>query len=517
MFTKMSKGFVLRKFGKRFDAADRFGMVAPNNASSVASANGFSLVGLLAVVLVIAALAVAVFHPASLHLASGMTALGFAGIVETPKAPAKIREMQANLKALVKELEVGQQEMIAGPISQTRGEELEEKAREMEELQGHLDKYNKIAGILKGAKEVRDVMLPQTEENISRKRLYTTPGHLFITAQDFKTFRAAHPMSGWSGNVKVGNRLGKKVLLTGKDAVDFETKAFNSADLPSLGTDSIIPYDRDPELVRFEEPEILTIRDILNVVPTTSDTVKYVKYTTTQRGAGSQAAPGDLKAFLRLSTELKSVSVETIAVLSKITEQDIDDAPRLVGLINGEMSLDVKVEEERQLTWGDGTNGTLNGLFSSDASIPEFARSEAGDTIIDTIRKMRTDLRKARVTPNFVAIDPIDWEGVELAKGSTNYYIWGLVSDMRGPRIWSLPVIESDAMTNPETGERRVLMGDGKRGATIYDRAQLQLAVGFMDDDFGRNLRTLRCEERVALAVKRNFAFEFFQTEEPNS
>ncbi len=315
----------------------------------------------------------------------------------------------------------------------------------------------------------------------------------------------------------MGHRLGKKVLLTGKAALEFETKAFNSADLPTLGTDSIIPYDRDPELVRFEEPEILTIRDILNVVPTTSDTVKYVKYTTTQRGAQSQANPGDLKAFLRLSTELKSTSVETIAVLSKITEQDIDDAPRLVGLINGEMSLDVKVEEERQLTWGDGSNGSLNGLFSSDASIPEFARAEAGDTIIDTIRKMRTDLRKARVTPNFVAIDPIDWEGVELAKGSTNYYIWGLVSDMRGPRIWSLPVIESDAMTNPETAERRVLMGDGKRGATIYDRAQLQLAVGFMDDDFGRNLRTLRCEERIALAVKRNFAFEFFQTEEPNS
>jgi HK97 family phage major capsid protein len=321
---------------------------------------------------------------------------------------------------------------------------------------------------------------------------------------------------GFSRPVLIGKGLGQRVMLSGQDAVDFEKKAFNSADLGAYGTDSIIPVDRDPELVRYAEPEILTIRQFLTSVPTTSDAVKYVKYTTTQRAADTQVNRGDPKAFLRMNTTLLTVNVETIAVLSKVTEQDIDDAPRLVGLINGEMTLDTKVEEEQQIVWGSGT-GELAGIFASSNSVAEFNRAAVGDTVIDTIRKMRTDLRKNRVFPNFVAIDPIDWEGVELAKGTTNYYIWGLVSDMRGPRIWSIAAVESDAMTNRETGERRVLIGDGPRGATIYDRMGVQLAVGFMDDDFGRNLRTLRCEERLALAVKRPFAFEFSTTKAPNS
>ena len=93
-------------------------------------------------------------------------------------------------------------------------------------------------------------------------------------------------------------------------------------------------------------------------------------------------------------------------------------------------------------------------------------------------------------------------------------YIFGLVETLRGPRIWSLNVVESDGMTHPTTGERRILMGDGIRGATVYDRHQVRLAIGFVDDDFARNLRTLRAEERLALAVKRAFAFSYVTTAE---
>jgi len=514
MLQRISRGFVLRKFGKRFDAVDEMGLMVRNQSHDPSPGRiGLEALG-LGVICALVFVAIVMFHPHAVHLALSPFApmIGLAGITAPksgtePKKPAKIREMEANMKALANE-------MAAGVISQERGEELEEKAKEMEELQDHLDRYNKIAGVVRSSREVKDVTLP-SNENIARKRLFTTPGHLFVGSKEFKIFQANQ--TGWSGKVAAGTRLGKNVLLTGQEAADFESKAFDPANLAALGTDSIIPYDRDPELVRYQEPEILTIRDMLNVVPTTSDTIKFVKYTTVARGAAPQSSRGGLKAFIKMSTELVSTSVETIAVLAKVTEQDIDDAPRLVGLINGEMTLDVKVEEEEQLAWGDGLNGSLKGLFHPDNGIPEFNRAAGGDTLIDTIRKMRTDLRKVRTTPNFVAIDPTDWEQVELAKGTTNYYIWGLISDMRGPRIWSLQVVESDGMTNLETGERRVLMGDGKRGATIYDRAGIQLAVGFMDDDFGRNLRTMRCEERLALGVKRSFAFEYLVTDEPSS
>lgn len=452
--------------------------------------------------------------------AAGAFALAFPAVATpsksgTEKRPAKIREMEANLKALAKELEAGQVEMTAGPISAERGEELEQKAKEMEELQGHLDRYNRIAGIVSDSKRVDKVTLPG-EEGGRRKLLYTTPGHLFVASEAFKQYRG-QGKQGWSAKVDIGQRLGKRVRLVGDDAIEFERKAFDPATLSDLGDDAIVEVDRDRELVRFEEPEILTIRDVLTVVPTSSDSIRFVRHVSTDRAAASQATRGGSKPYLKVTFEPDTVAVETIAVLSKVTEQDIDDAPRLVGFINGEMTLDVRVEEERQLLWGTGTNGQLKGLFHADHALPEFDRAQVGDTVIDTIRRMRTNLRKRRVNPTFVTVDPLDWETIELTKGTDERYIWGLIADLRGPRIWSLRVVESDAMTNQDTNERRLLMGDGVRGATIYDRNSIRLAAGYVDDDFARNLRTLRAEERLALAVKRAFAFEWTTTAEASS
>ncbi len=435
---------------------------------------------------------------------------------KTEKKPANIRQMEADFKALAKELEIGQAEMAAGAITEARGKELEEKAQEMETLQKHIDQYNRVSGIVRDARKVDSPTLPGTgQDGRSNKSVLTTPGHLFVASDGFRQFRVAK--SGWSAKVEVRS-LGRRVRLDGEEAAAFEAKAFDPATLSDLGADALIPQQVERDPIRFEEPEILTIRDVLNVVPATSDSIRYVRHTGTVRAAESQAERGGLKPFLKITATSVTTNVETIAVLAKVTEQDVDDAPRLVAMINGEMRLDVRVEEERQLLWGSGASGELEGLFVVESSpgvpaIPEFNRAGVDDTVIDTIRRIRTDLRKARVTPNFVTIDPLDWEEVEVAKGSDLHYIWGLISDLRGPRIWSLRVVESDAMTNADTGERRILVGDGIRGATLYDRHDVRLAIGFMDDDFGRNLRTLRAEERIALALKRSWAFEYAVTE----
>jgi HK97 family phage major capsid protein len=522
-----SRGFVLRTVDGVFGACALIASSTGTRMRGWSRPSMLQTVGafMMMCLPVFALLAVAVLVMAvAPHLVISKLAFAFAGEAAvtkksgTPdKKPAKIREMESNLKALAKELELGQTEMTAGPISTERGEELEAKAQEMEELQSHLDRYNKIAGIVSASKQVERVTLPD-ETGGSRKMVHTTPGHLFVASEAFRQYRA-QGKQGWSAWADMKSKFGKTVRLLGDDARSFEAKAFDPATLSDLGTDAVIEIDRDRELVRFAEPEYLTIRDMLNEVSTTSDAIRYVKHTATTRpavGTQVQATRGGLKPWLHLTFVPTTVSVETIAVLAKVTEQDVDDAPRLVGYINGEMTLDVKVAEEQQLLWGTGADGQILGLFM-DVDIPEFNRAGGGDTVIDTIRKMRTDLRKKRVVPTFVALDPIDWEEVELTKGTTAQYIWGLVTDLRGPRIWSLRVVESDAMTHIDNGERRILVGDGVRGATIYDRHDVRLAIGYVDDDFARNLRTLRAEERLALAVKRPFAFEYAITQAAGS
>jgi hypothetical protein len=430
-------------------------------------------------------------------------------------AEENIRQIRKDLAEGYRYLEVAEAKLAQGNVPSAEVDEINKKAMEVEGLQAKVNQYDKIAGIAKKGREVKEPTMPAYGE--PRRGIRTSPGDIFVKSSSFQAYKA-QGMQGWSGKVDV-KRLSRTVDLYGEEAEKYlarlESKDFPGVGiaLPTIGVDSIIPIQRDPDLVRFEEPEILTMRDVLTVLPATSDTIRIVR-TEYTRAAAPQAAKGGLKPYSGAETTSETVPVQTIAVLHKISEQDVEDSPRLVGIINGEMRLDVRVEEERQLLWGTGAGGEITGLYGQGVSAFEFAREQVGDTLIDRIRRMRTDLRKRGVTPNAVMIDPIDWENIELAKGSTNdHYHWGLISTLRGPMIWGLRVIESDAMTNPaDNNSRRILMGDFVRGATLYDRHDVRLAVGYVDDDFARNLRTLRAEERLALGVKRAHAFSWTQT-----
>lgn len=441
---------------------------------------------------------------------------------------SEIKRIERERQALLRDLEIGEKEMLAGDVPQSRIDELQAKAKEVEQYQAQIEQYNRVAGIVRDSRKIDAPHLPG-ENGRPQSKLVTSPGHIFAYSDPVRQYKAVSKQ-GWSAWVDIKNARGKRVVLTGDEADAFRVKsvqgAFDVNDLPDFG-DGVIEPHRDPDLVRFEEPDILTIRDVMSVTPVTTDAVRFTKFEIT-RAAASQmladsnpaTARGGLKPYLTVEAAVVTTQVETIAVLSKVSEQDIDDAPRLVAVINNEMRMDVRAEEERQLIWGDGAARNLEGLFEQGVEDYEFDRAAQGDTIIDTLRRMQTDLRKRRVfgqsSPVATAalIDPIDWEDVELQKSTSDeHYIWAVVRDRQGPRIWSMRVIESDAMTNPTTGERRIVVGDFRRGATLYDRHDVRLAVGFVDDDFARNLRTLRAEERLALGVKRPWAFTWAQTE----
>lgn len=428
---------------------------------------------------------------------------------------SELKRIEAERKALLKDLELGEAEMRAGNVPQARVDDLVEKAKQVEAYDQQISNYNRISGAVKSSKTVDSPTLPGGGP--MSNRLITSPGHIFAMSDAVRQYRAIGKQ-GWSAYVDIKNARGKRAVLYGEEADAFRVKAaYDPNTLPSFAEEVIAPT-RDPDLIRSEELDILTVRDVMNVTPITTDAVRFTKFEVT-RAAASQAGRGGLKPYIDVAVTVDSTDVETIAVLAKVAEQDIDDAPRLVNVINNEMRMDVRAEEERQLIWGDGTSNNLEGLFTQGVEAWEFTRAEVGDTIIDTIRRMRTDLRKRRVigqaapVGTAVLIDPIDWEDVELTKSTADeHYIWGVVQTVRGPQIWSLRVVETDAMTNPDTGARRIVVGDFLRGATLYDRQDVRMAVGFVDDDFARNLRTLRAEERLALGVKRPWAFSWTET-----
>ena len=88
-----------------------------------------------------------------------------------------------------------------------------------------------------------------------------------------------------------------------------------------------------------------------------------------------------------------------------------------------------------------------------------------------------------------------------LTKDSQGNYILGSPGGMAQPSLWGLPVIPTKAMTLGS-----FLVGDFRSAATLYDRWAPRVEVGYVNDDFTKNLVTILAEERVALAVKNPLA-----------
>lgn len=258
----------------------------------------------------------------------------------------------------------------------------------------------------------------------------------------------------------------------------------------------------------------LTIRDLISVRRTGSDTVEYVRQTAHTNAAAvvpeaQSAAPidgttvtpviGGLKPEGSWAFERVSTSVKTIAEWVPVTKRALADAAQLEDLIRDELSKDIAEREEEQILAGDGVGENITGILSTSG-----IQSQAFDTdIFVSVRKAITKARTVgRVVPNAVLMNPLDVETVDLAREDGGRF-YGAGPFSMGPRtLWSLPIVESETIS-----AGTAVVGDFSK-AVLWDREDT--TVTFSDshaDFFIRNLVAVLAEERVAFGVTRPAAF----------
>lgn len=258
----------------------------------------------------------------------------------------------------------------------------------------------------------------------------------------------------------------------------------------------------------------LTIRDLISVRRTGSDTLEYVRQTAHTNAAkpvpeAQSAAPidgntvttvtGGLKPEGSWAFERVSTSVKTIAEWVPVTKRALADAAQLEDLIRDELSKDIAEAEEAQILTGDGVGENLTGILSTSG-----IQSQGFDTdVFVSVRKAITKARTVgRVVPNAVLMNPLDVETVDLAR-ETGGRFYGAGPFTMGPRtLWSLPIVESETIA-----AGTAVVGDFSK-AVLWDREDT--TVTFSDshaDFFVRNLVAVLAEERVAFGVTRPAAF----------
>lgn len=243
----------------------------------------------------------------------------------------------------------------------------------------------------------------------------------------------------------------------------------------------------------------LTIRDVITNLETNSDTVEFVRVTTETNAAApvaeATAASGGsgVKPESTLAFERVSAPVKTIAHWIPATKRALSDAAQLRGLIDAFLRYGLEEELEDQIVTGDGAGENFTGILNTSGT-----QAQAFDTdLLTTSRVARRKVRTVgRRIPNAFILHPEDWEDFDLLQDNEARYFFGGPLAMGTPRLWGLPVIESEALT-VGTG----LVGDFSV-CVLWDRESASISISDSHSDFFiRNLVAILAELRAAFGI----------------
>ena len=284
------------------------------------------------------------------------------------------------------------------------------------------------------------------------------------------------------------------------------TERFELKDITSAANSAgaIAVSQRDMRIYRDPADRPTHLRDVMDVQQTESGSIEfYVDHGGFSNEAGPQDGELASKAKSGLVLEEKVSPVKTIAHHVIASRQVLDDAPMLRGYIDGRLSYGLRLEEDRQILYGDGTGGSLTGIFNT-AGVQDHGSLPSNTDLVTHVRRAMTKARLSEYPVTGILMNPADWENVELTKSDDGHYIWAWYMASNGEsRLWRVPVIETTAI---EAGD--FLLGNFSMAATLWDRQQASIRVSDSHQDlFTRNGVAILGEERVALAVQRPKAF----------
>lgn len=302
-----------------------------------------------------------------------------------------------------------------------------------------------------------------------------------------------------------------------------EIKALNE-ETTTIQEVILVDSAREPDIVGLPQRPT-SLLQLINIQPTSSAAVEYVRHITRTNNAavmpewsgGDTATPTASEFGFELDTAL----VKLIKAWVPATRQILDDAPRMRGYVDTDLTQQILIELENQVIGGDGVGDNFTGIINTSST--QFRQMDptgaqmAGrgqtqaDTRLDTLRRALTDIRLSFYNPDAIALNPVDAEALELTKTTFGQYI--MLYDPVAQRVWRVPVVESQAL---DAGTS--VVGAWKQGATLWDRQEAAVETGQPYGYFLQHVWAIMAWLRAAFAVTRPLAFEIvLLTDDPTS
>jgi HK97 family phage major capsid protein len=298
-----------------------------------------------------------------------------------------------------------------------------------------------------------------------------TAGQEFVKSEDFKAFA---DMSKSNRNAII--RLNVKNTVLSDTTTVFPTQK-----------PGVIQGDFAP----------VTIRQVLPSMPVSSNMVNSLREDTWNNSA-QFVAQGGAKPESDITFEQYNVPVETVAHWIKVSNQLLADAPAIAAYIDRRARDGLAQEVDRQLLLGNGTTPNLSGLTDSGNFTAYSAVSD--DLLVDAINRAKYQLWAIGRAPDTVIVNPADWGAMERTREGANsgMYLYGLPGQLANVNPFGARIVMSNFMP-----QGSFLIGALQGSTMVYNRQGATVEMGYVNDDFTKNLVTIRVEERLGLGVER--------------
>ncbi len=243
------------------------------------------------------------------------------------------------------------------------------------------------------------------------------------------------------------------------------------------------------------------LRQLVNLAGTASRYVVWIEQANPDPGAAGMTAEGADKTQTDFDLVERSSEVKKVTAYIKVSKEMLADIAFMRGEINMELMELVQLKLDEQILLGDGTGNNLAGI---DLNATPWAAGSFAGTIpsannTDVLRVAIAQIAQANFSANYILLNPADAAALELTKDSSGSYTYPVNMVYGAPKtIYGIPVIENNLIPAGD-----FYVGDFTR-SNLRIREDLNVQVGYVNDDFTKNLITILCEARAAHFVKVN-------------
>lgn len=270
----------------------------------------------------------------------------------------------------------------------------------------------------------------------------------------------------------------------------------------SGGTVGLTSWDNEFTRIQRRKP---FMRELVRVIPTNNMYIAWAEQANADPGVAGTVAEGAAKPQSDFDIVERSAKVEKIATFIKASKESLADLGYLSNEINTELRELVELLLDAQILAGNGNTPNLKGILQYAPAFTGGGQVVSTANRYDVIVAAIAQVVASNFMPDTVVLNPVDFYGMMLTKDSEGRYLIPPFLSSDRLNILGLRVVANNGVTSGS-----YLVGDMKKD-NLAMREEFNIQIGYVNDDFTKNLVTILAELRAVNYIKTNHINAFVQ------